>query len=76
MKKFILTAQFISLCIGALCLLLLLGAEPTNTESSMYEYEHFCDEGHFGWYILWTFGLSVVVFFVTTAIRFHKGINE
>jgi hypothetical protein len=76
MKKFILTTQFISLCVGALCLLCLLGAEPGTSESSMYDYEHFCDKGNFGWYLLWIFGLSVVVFFVTTAIRFYKGINE
>ena len=76
MKKFILTAQFISLCVGALCLLCLLGAEPGTSDDSMYDYEHFCDKGNFGWYILWTFGLSVVVFFVTTAIRYYKGINE
>ena len=76
MKNFILNAQFISLCVGGLCLLCLLGAEPGTSESSMYEYEHFCDKGHLGWYILLTFGLSVVVFFVTTAIRYYKGINE
>jgi len=76
MKKIILITQFISLCIGALCLLCLLGAEPSSTESSMYEYEHFCDKGHLGWYILWLFVLSVVLFFVTTAIRYYKGINE
>jgi len=76
MKKIILATQFISLCVGGLCLLLLLGAEPNSTESSMYEYEHFCDKGHFGWYLLWLFALSVVLFFVTTAIRYYKGINE
>jgi magnesium-transporting ATPase (P-type) len=76
MKQFILNAQFISLCVGGFCLLCLLGAEPNSTESSMYEYEHFCDKGHFGWYLLWAFGLSVLVFFVTTAIRYYQSINE
>ena len=76
MKKFILNTQFISLCVGGLCLLFLLGAEPGTSESSMYDYEHFCDRGNFGWYLLWTFCISVVVFLITTAIRYYKGINE
>lgn len=76
MKKFILTTQFISLCVGGLCLLLLLGAEPGTSESSMYDYEHFCDKGNFGWYLLWAFGLSLVLFIITTIIRFVKSINE
>jgi len=56
--------------------LLLLGAEPGTSESSMYDYEHFCDKGNFGWYLLWAFGLSVVLFIITTIIRFVKSINE
>ena len=64
--------QFISLCVGGLCLLLLLGAEPNSTESSMYEYEHFCDKGHFGWYLLWALGISFVTFLITTIIQLVK----
>lgn len=75
MKQFILNVQFISLCVGALCLLFLLGAEPGTSEESMYDYEHFCDKGNFGWYLLWTFGISVVLFITTTIIRFRMAIN-
>lgn len=76
MKRFILNTQFISLCISGLCLLLLLGAEPGTSEESYYDYEHFCDKGNFGWYLLWAFGLSLVLFFVTTAIRYYQSINQ
>ena len=38
MKKFILNTQFISLFVGGLCLLFLLGAEPGTSEDSMYDY--------------------------------------
>lgn len=76
MKKFIERLQFISLCLGGLMLLCLLGAEPNGSESSMYEYEHFCDKGHLGWYMLWIFGLSVLTFFVTTAIRYYNVVNS
>jgi hypothetical protein len=75
-SNFIEWTQFISLCVGGLSLLFLVGAESSSTESSMYEYEHFCDKGHFGWYLLLIFGLSVVLFFVTTAIRYHRAINQ
>lgn len=62
--------QFISLCVSGLCLLLLLGAEPNSfSESSMYEYEHFCDKGHFGWYVLWALGISFVTLVITSIIR-------
>ena len=74
MKNFLLNAQFFSMCIGGFCLLLLLGAEPSGSESSYYEYEHFCDVGHFGWYLLWALGLSFVTFVVSTAIRIYKKI--
>jgi hypothetical protein len=74
MKNFLLNAQFFSMCIGGFCLLLLLGAEPGTSESSMYEYEHFCDKGNFGWYLLWALCLSFVTFVFSTAIRLYKKI--
>ena len=76
MKNFILNAQFISLCILGLFTLLILGAEPGTSESSMYEYEHFCDKGNLGWYICWGWVVMLVTFLTLTAIRFYKGINE
>ena len=75
-KETIERVQFISLCIGGLSLFLLLCAEPSNSESSMYGYEHFCDKGHIGWYLLWTFTLSVILFFIATIIRYRKSINQ
>jgi len=73
-NEFIENAQFFSMCIFAFCLLCVLGAEPGTSESSMYEYEHFCDKGNFGWYLLLALGLSFVTFVVTTAIRIYKKI--
>ena len=74
MKQFIVNLQFFSMCILALCVLCILGAEPGTSESSMYEYEHFCDKGNFGYYLLWALGLSFVTFVVTTAICIYKKI--
>ena len=76
MKKFILNAQFISLCILGLCTLFILGAEPSGSESSYYEYEHAFDTGHLGWYLGWGWVVSLALFLTLTAIRFYKGINE
>jgi hypothetical protein len=56
--------------------LLILGAEPGTSESSMYDYEHFTDRGHLGWYICWGWVVSLVVFLTLTGIRFYKGIRE
>jgi len=72
--QFIVNAQFFSMCIGGFSLLCLLGAEPSGTESSYYEYEHFCDVGHFGWYLLLALGISFITFVVSTAIRIYKKI--
>jgi hypothetical protein len=76
MKNFILNAQFISLCILGFLTLCILGAEPGTSESSMYEYEHFCDKGNLGWYMCWGWVAMVVLFLTLTAIRYYKGIRE
>ena len=62
MKKInihILRLSFYSWC---LLTFIFLGMEPNNTESSMYEYEHFFDKGHQGYYlgIMWVV-ISVVM---------------
>lgn len=76
MKQTIINLQFISLCLLGLLTLLILGAEPGTSEESMYDYAHFTDKGHLGWYICWGWVVCLVVFLSLTAIRFYKGINE
>lgn len=69
----------ISFVLFGLTFICLMGAEPnTLNESSLYEYEHFFDKGHLGWYILWICGIS----FITTISsyialkRSEKNINK
>lgn len=76
MKSFIINLQFISLCVLGLCTLFILGAEPSGSESSYYEYEHAFDTGHLGWFLIWGWVVSLVLFLTLTAIRYYKGINE
>ena len=65
MKKYTPHLFQISLFFLGLITLLLLGAEPNTTESSMYEYEHFTDKGHFGWYLCWSWVFFCVVTITT-----------
>lgn len=60
--------KFLLVCIGGITLLL-LGVEPNNSESSMYEYEHFTDKGHFGWYLCWLLVLFVCTFVITLVTK-------
>jgi hypothetical protein len=76
MKQFILNAQFISLVVLGLCTLCILGAEPGTSESSMYEYEHAFEKGHVGWFLIWGWVTSLVLFLTLTAIRYYNSINE
>ena len=73
MKKFIELTQFVSLCFGAICLLCMLGAEPSGSEESYYEYQHM---SNVGWFLIWAFCISLIVFIVTTIIRYHNAVNE
>jgi hypothetical protein len=61
--------QTLSLVFLGFSTLLILGAEPNTTESSMYEYEHFCDVGHFGWYLCWGWVVSLVTLIITIIIQ-------
>ena len=71
-KNFLSWTQFISLVISGLMFLFLLGAEPNTTESSMYEYEHFLDKGHLGYYMMWVFFFSIGLFIMSTFILHSK----
>jgi uncharacterized BrkB/YihY/UPF0761 family membrane protein len=48
--------------------LLILGAEPGTSESSMYEYEHAFDTGHVGWYLGWGWVVCVGLLIISTVI--------
>lgn len=55
--------------IGLLLLtLLLLGAEPGTSESSMYEYEHAFDTGHIGWYLGWGWVVCLGLLIMSTVL--------
>lgn len=76
MKKLVINLQAISLVVLGFLTLCLLGAEPNNTEDSMYEYQHGFDYGHLGWFLGWGWVLCLVLFIILTAIRYYKNINE
>ena len=48
--------------------LLLLGAEPGTSESSMYEYEHAFDTGHVGWYLGWGWVVCLGLLIMSTVL--------
>lgn len=63
MKKVILTIKIISILVIGLSILFILGCEPyTFTEESLESYYTMWNKGNDGWYLLWTFIWSVVVF--------------
>ncbi len=79
MKKIIPHVFQISLVIFGFITLLILGAEPGTTESSMYEYEHFTDKGNFGWYLVWGwvwFGVITLITFIMLLIDSNKGLTK
>jgi hypothetical protein len=79
MKNLVSNLFTISLPIFCFITLLILGAEPGTSESSMYEYEHFTDKGNFGWYLVWGwvwFGLITLITFIMLVIDNNKKLTK
>jgi len=79
MKKYIPLLFQISLVILGFVTLLLLGAEPSGSEQSYYDYEHFTDKGNFGWYLCWSwvfFGVVTLTTFIMLVIDSNKKLTK
>jgi hypothetical protein len=79
MKKYIPLLFEISLVILGFVTLLLLGAEPSGSEQSYYDYEHFTDKGHFGWYLCWIWvgsGIITLTTFIMLVIDSNKKLTK
>ena len=70
--KLLNTIQSLSFIVLGVLTLFILGAEPSGSEESYYEYEHFCDKGHLGWYMCWGWVVSVGLVIVSTIIIYIK----
>jgi len=70
------TIQSLSFIVLGVLTLFILGAEPSGSEESYYEYEHFCDKGHLGWYMCWGWVLCLVLSIVSTIIIYNKLKNK
>ena len=68
------TIQPLSIAGLILLTLLLLGAEPGTSESSMYEYEHAFDIGHVGWWLGWGWVVCLGLLIISTImiVRINK----
>lgn len=70
MKNYIPSIQKVLFAIFCLVTMLIFCAEPDSMrEENMYEYEHFLDRGHMGWWLLCVWGVTVLSLIVLTIIR-------
>ena len=66
--KILNTIQSLSFILNGIITILILGAEPGTSESSMYEYEHAFDTGHVGWILGWGWVVTLGLIIMSTTL--------
>jgi hypothetical protein len=66
--KILNTIQSLSFILNGIIIILILGAEPGTSESSMYEYEHVFDTGHVGWILGWGWVVTLGLIIMSTTL--------